>query len=231
MIAGTGEYHALAEALAAADVEERLVPRLAAYGALVLRRNRTHNLTAARDPLSLAGHILDALSLLQHVRSPLIDVGAGGGLPGLVLALASGAEVTLLDATGKKTAFLKEAVRELGLRAQVVTGRAEALGRDPALREQFACATARAVASAPAVIELTLPFLAVGGVALLQRGDWAPGERNAACDAAPMLGGSVSGEIALGERRRIVLVSKSTPTPARFPRRTGVPTKRPLCWD
>lgn len=219
----------LAHALRAADCDDALADRIAAYGALVLARNRVLNLTAARTPQALLEHVLDALTLREHARGPLIDVGSGGGLPGFVLALC-GVSVTLLDATAKKTAFLSDAAHALDLaHLRVVTGRAEDLAREPELREQFLCATARAVASAPAVLELTLPFLAIGGRALLQRGAWEPGEREATHDAAPMLGGAVVDEIALAGQRRIVIVEKRSATLARFPRRAGIPAKRPLC--
>jgi len=112
--------------------------------------------------------------------------------------------------------------------------RAEDAARDPALREQFASATARAVGSAPAVLELTLPFLALGGVAVLQRGRFTVAERTATHDAALVLGGALRDEIRPGsddDERRILLVVKERPTGPRFPRRAGVPAKRPLCYS
>jgi len=217
--------HALAEA--GADALHR--PELARYGGLVLDRNRSLNLTAARTPEAFAGQILDALTLLPYAASPLIDVGSGAGLPGIVLAIAGGCEVTLVDATAKKVAFLADALRALDLPGRALAGRAEELARDPELRERFACATARAVGPAPTVLELTLPFLCVGGRALLQRGAWEPHESDACADAALVLGGRMSEEITLGDRRRIVVVDKVAPTVARFPRRAGVPARRPLC--
>lgn len=229
MTAPSAEEAELARGLIVAGVAGPLAARIAAYGALLLARNRALNLSAARTPEALLEHLLDALTLREYACGPLIDVGSGGGLPGFVLALC-GIDVTLLDATAKKTAFLAQTSRDLEIAGLlVVTGRAEDLARDPALRERFACATARAVACAPAVLELTLPFLAVDGRALLQRGAWEPGERAATLDAAPMLGGAVTQEVLLAGQRRIVIVEKRAATTLRYPRRAGVPAKRPLC--
>lgn len=92
----------------------------------------------------------------------------------------------------------------------------------------FESATCRAVSNASTVVELTLPFLRIGGFAVLQRGNLQPGERNAARDAASMLGGADVQEFEVSARRRLLCVRKVSDTPARFPRRTGIPEKRPL---
>jgi 16S rRNA (guanine527-N7)-methyltransferase len=220
----------LAARLAEQGVEARVAGRLAAFGALLLEATRTVNLTAARTVGDLVPHLLDALSLAPFVRGALVDVGSGGGLPGIPLALATGVPVTLVEASAKKAQFLSRAVAALGLDGAVSLGRAESLAHDPALRERFQTATARAVGSAPTVAELTLPLLATGGVALLQRGEMDDGERRALAEAAVMLGGELVAEHPLDGKRRIVVVEKRSPTPERFPRRTGVPAKRPLCY-
>jgi 16S rRNA (guanine527-N7)-methyltransferase len=226
---------ALVAALADVHPEQAVRERLAAYAGLLRERNLQVNLTAARDPERLAAQIRDSLSLLPYLREPLVDVGSGGGFPGLPVAIATGWRVTLVEAVAKKARFLEEVVMALGLPAQVVCARAEDAARDPALREAFGSATARAVASAPAVLELSLPFLFVGGVAAVQRGALSLEERRATSDAALLLGAELSDEIALeasagGAERRILLVTKRSPTPTRFPRRSGVPAKRPLCF-
>ena len=210
-------------------VPAELAERLARYGTLLLEANRRVNLTAARDPAALAVHLADALTLAGDVDGELIDIGSGGGLPGIPLAIACGVSVTLVESVAKKAAFLSAALAELGLPGSVIAGRAERLGHDPSLRERFRVATARAVSSAPTVAEFTLPFLAVGGRALLQRGVLDARERQAVEDAAPMLGGRFLEERALGGERRIIILEKIGPTPARFPRREGIPEKRPLC--
>jgi 16S rRNA (guanine527-N7)-methyltransferase len=216
-------------ALRTAGVDDELAGRLAVYAALVLEANRRLNLTGAKDGTAFAAHILDALTLRDDVESPLIDVGSGNGVPGIPLALATGARVTLLEPIKKRAAFLRRALIELALEGEVVDARAEDAGRDPARREAYGTATARAVASAPAVAELTVPFLAVGGRALLQRGGLEAKERNAVADAALVLGAELVEERALDGDRRILILQKTTPTGPRFPRKNGIPAKRPLC--
>jgi 16S rRNA (guanine527-N7)-methyltransferase len=156
-------------------------------------------------------------------------VGSGNGLPGIPLALATGARVTLLEPIKKRAAFLEKALAILGLHGAAPALRAEDAARDPAYREAFGTATARAVASAPAVAELTVPFLAIGGRALLQRGALDQRERNAVADAALVLGAELVEERAVDGERRIVILEKRTATSPRFPRKNGVPAKRPLC--
>lgn len=211
------------------SVPDPLAGRLAVYGALLLEANRRVNLTAARQPAALAAHLADALTLAGDVDGELIDIGSGGGLPGIPLALATGVSVTLVDAIGKKVAFLERAIAALGLDGAAIVARAERLGHDPAYRGRFRVATARAVSTAPTVAEFTLPLLAVGGKALLQRGVLERAERQAVEDAAPMLGGRFVEERPLDGERRLVVIEKVAATPGRFPRRDGIPAKRPLC--
>ncbi len=217
-------------ALKAAGVPDVLAGRLAVYCQLVLDANRRVNLTGAKDGTAFAAHILDALTLQDDVVGPLIDVGSGNGLPGIPLALATAARVTLLEPIKKRAAFLRSAIGALGLVGQVVAERAEDAARDPEYRERFATVTARAVASAPTVAELTVPFLTLTGRALLQRGSLDSAERNAVADAALVLGAELVEERVIDGERRILILEKRAPTSPRFPRRNGVPGKRPLCF-
>jgi 16S rRNA (guanine527-N7)-methyltransferase len=222
---------AIAATLVASEIESDLARRLSSYGELVLDGNRTTNLTAAREPAAFAEQILDALTLAGDIDGPLIDLGSGAGLPGIPLAIATGQPVVLVESVKKKAFFLSRALAALGVNGEAVALRAERLGSDPAFRERFRCATARAVGSAPTVAELTVPFLALGGRALLQRGAMSDSERQAVMDAAPMLGAEFLEERFLGGERRILILRKVRPTPSRFPRRDGVPEKRPLCYS
>ena len=215
--------------LVAAGVPPEHAPRLGRYVALVLEANRKFNLTGARSIEEFVPHILDSLTVVPYVRSPYVDVGSGAGLPGIPVAIVTGVRTLLVEATSKKAAFLLDAIAALGIDAEAAAARAEDAGRKPELRERFASATARAIASAPTALELTAPLLALGGVTILQRGSMDISERTALEGAALMLGCALDAEVALEGERRLILVRKTSATPDRFPRRSGVPEKRPLC--
>lgn len=220
----------LAFDLTEAGVAPGLAERLAAFGDRLLTANQRVNLTGARTRTDMVAHLVDSLTLLPYVRGPLVDVGSGGGLPAIPLALALGIEIALVESVGKKCAFLREVLREFNLSGIVVEKRAEEAGRDSAFRDRFLCGTARAVATAPSVLELIAPLLAPGGRAVLQRGTFDAPEREAVKDAAPMLGAAFEEVVEIAGGRRILLVNKVTLTPERFPRRAGIPQKRPLCF-
>ncbi len=225
---------ALSAAFATLAVEESVRRRLEQYVSMLLERNAASNLTGAKDVESAVEHVRDSLRLLPYVREPMVDIGSGGGFPAIPLALASGMRITLVESVLKKARFLEEVAKTFGLPVTVRAVRAEDAAREPALRETFASATARAVASTTAVIELTVPFLCLGGVAVLQRGSLSAQEKAAATDAALVLGARVEGIItpeAEGDSRCLLLVRKMAPTGQRFPRRAGIPAKRPLCWE
>jgi 16S rRNA (guanine527-N7)-methyltransferase len=183
-------------------------------------------------------HLLGAITLVPLIQREcpeggrLVDVGSGAGLPGLALKIAlPRLDVALVEATRKKTEFLQWMVERLELRdVEVVTGRAEELARRDDLRDAFDVATARALGPLPVALELTLPFCREGGMVLAQRGADADGEAAAARGVAEELGGRLRGvEWARNdERGAVVVVDKIAPTPSRYPRRTGIPAKRPL---
>ncbi len=181
------------------------------------------------DPL-----IDDCLVLLDHLGDArsLVDVGSGGGLPGLVLKLERpDLRVTLVEADGAKAAFLVQAAARLGLAGvDVVARRAEDAAHEGRLREAFDVATARALAALPVLAELCLPFVRVGGRLLAQKTDRE--DLSLAAHAIEVLGGAPA-EVHTapsGARREgvVVVVRKVGPTPARYPRRSGVPARRPL---
>jgi 16S rRNA (guanine527-N7)-methyltransferase len=218
---------AIESAVATLDLAPEARAQLGRYIDLLLAENENVNLTGSRDAESVLEHVRDSLTLAPFARGPLVDVGSGGGFPAIPLAIVMGTVVTLIEATAKKARFLEAVVRELGLNAVVIPERAEVAAHDPNLRERFASATARAIGSAPAVLELTMPFLAVGGLALLQRGALPYAERTAAQDAAAALGGGLLEELEV-LHGRLLIIAKRRPTPERFPRRPGLPERRPL---
>ena len=232
---------AIAEAVAETTDDAEIRVGLERFVALLLERNAATNLTSARDPAAVMLHVRDSLGLVPFVGHTHVDIGSGGGFPGLVLAIATRKPITLVESLAKKATFLREVAALLGLPVDVVCARAEDVGRDPAFRERFATATARAVAGVTTVLELTVPLLEVGGRALLQRGRFTTLERASAHDAALVLGAEIAGEYAVDERgmvarqavdddgRRLLVVAKRLATGPRFPRRAGIPAKRPLC--
>ena len=203
--------------------------------------NQRANLTAItgyEEVFSL--HFLDSLSTLLALpngNSPirLLDVGAGAGFPGLPLKLAKpDLQLTLLESTAKKTAFLDALVTELGLESvTVLTGRAEAAAHDAAHREQYDAVVSRGVAKLATLAEYLLPFCKVGGLAIaMKQGDIA-GELTAAERAIGLLGGVLQETLAvdlpgLPPSRQLVVIRKAHATPPAYPRRTGLPAKRPL---
>jgi 16S rRNA (guanine527-N7)-methyltransferase len=142
--------------------------------------------------------------------------------------------MVLLEATGKKVSFLEHIISHLGLQdIQAVKGRAEEAAHDPAHREQYDLVFARAVAELPVLAEYTLPFCRLGGTTIAQKGMSAQEETQSAEYAISMLGGQVQRLIevelqGLAEARNLVVIEKVARTPDEYPRRSGVPTKRPL---
>jgi 16S rRNA (guanine527-N7)-methyltransferase len=219
----------LEELLADQGLTGSAIATLSRFGRLVLEANRRFNITGARCPEEIARHIIDSLSVIPYLREPYVDVGSGAGFPAIPIGIATGIRVTLIEATLKKARLLESLLETLDLQGDVIPGRAESAGHRSDLREHFASGTCRAVATAPAVAELLLPLIGVGGMAVLQRGTTDEQERRALEDASLVLGASVERDDEIGGGRHIILLRKHTETPARFPRRTGAPQKRPLC--
>lgn len=215
-------------------LEGRTGDLLGAYLERLLVTNESFNLTAVTEPeAAWTKHILDSLSLVPALRARpdvvrLADVGSGGGLPALPLAIAlPERSFTLLEATGKKARFLAEVSQALGLtNVRVVEDRAENFGRE-AGRARFDGATARAVSRLPVLLELTLPLLRLHGLAVLLKGEQAEQEIAESQRALRVLGGAVSGVLRT-QTGTIVSVDKCAATPDKYPRRPGEPKKSPL---
>ena len=186
-------------------------------------------------------HFLDSLSVLQAIPEDVLDGGAladagsGAGFPGLPLKIASpGLRVSLVESIGKKAAFLRHAAGSLGLDGvNVLAERSETLAHRPCLREAFDVVTGRAVAEMDTLAELALPLCRVGGRVIAQKKADVSDELSRAERAIELLGGRIEDIVQvnideLGEPRCLVVLSKVSPTPPQYPRRPGMPAKRPL---
>ena len=226
---------------------ERLGLRLSAeqqfairrYGNALLERNQKVNLTGAADWEELeVRHLLDSLTVAPHLPDEggtVIDVGSGGGLPGIPLAIVRpDLSFTLLDSVGKKTKFLEEMAATLPLpNVTVVTNRAELAGQMWEYRQRYHLAVARALADLPVLIELTLPFVRLLGTAVLMKKGNLTAERERSRRALRQLGGTVLDveSVPLQDllpEHKLVIVEKVRPSQAQFPRRPGTPERRPL---
>lgn len=214
--------------------------QFARYEQLLIEWNNRISLTAIREPESIRiKHFLDSMTCASVTGSlngaSLIDVGSGAGFPGLPLKiLFPDLSLTLVDSVAKKCRFMETVSSELGLtQVTIVNGRAEEVGHDPLHRERYDWAVARAVAELRVLVEFLLPLVRVGGHAVAQKGASAIEEAAAARDAIAGLGG---GETTispvqlpgLNEPHYLVVIDKIAPTDQRFPRRPGIPAKRPL---
>jgi 16S rRNA (guanine527-N7)-methyltransferase len=221
-------------------LDQNAAQRLLSYRDHLLQANQHLNLTSITDPEeALHKHLIDSLAPLALptlVPGGLwVDVGSGGGLPGMALALARpGQKVVLVEATQKKAGFLEEAVRAFALQnqVQVLARRAEELGQDPAWRGKADAVFFKAVGSLAEILELGLPLLKRQGLLVAMKGPKAEEEIVHAAKALQVLGGKVEARRAYtlqgGEQRRLVLVRKTTDTPPAYPRANGMPKNRPL---
>lgn len=212
------------------------------YAQLLIEEGKRTNLTSLLDRESIERrHFAESLALLQALEnadafiSPAIDIGTGAGIPGLPIKIVRpNLRLTLLEATGKKVRFLELVVRTLGLsEVNLVHGRAEEVAHDPAHRGTYGLALARAVAPLRILTELALPCVRVGGYLATPKGSGALREVREATNALEICGGEVAAIRPLnvegpGPTPTLVLVRKIKETPNNYPRRAGIPSKRPL---
>ena len=210
------------------------------YESELIAWNMRFNLTAIDEPGKIrVKHFLDSLSCLLAMRSSpmerVIDVGTGAGFPGIPLKIACPMmRLTLMDSVGKKVEFCRHIVDTLRLKdVEVIQERAETIGLLPGHRQSYDWAVSRAVAEMPVLVEYTLPLVKIGGRALAMKGESGPVESQAAEHAMRVLGGHLRQLVpvtlpGVEDQRYLVVVEKLAATPDRFPRRVGIPAKRPL---
>ncbi len=204
--------------------------------------NKRMNLTAITSYEEVQiKHFLDSLTVTLAFKPPLgagfsvIDVGSGAGLPGIPLKiLFPDIKLALLEATTKNAAFQHHIKHKLGLdNTEIVVGRAEEVAHDIQYRERFDVVLSRAVAPLTSLVELTLPFCAVGGSFIAQKKGGIDLEISQATKAIEIMGGHLRElkRVDLEEftdERYLVIIDKMSPTPKLYPRRPGIPAKRPI---
>jgi len=222
---------------------ERQLQQFQTYYEQLVEWNRRVNLTGITDYEEVQiKHFVDSLSIVLAMEGAkwadgsfgLLDIGTGAGMPGLPLKMVCpGAKLVLLDSVAKKTAFLRHIVGELGLEGvEILTQRAEEIGHLPEYRETFDLVVCRAVSHLATVAELSLPFCRIGGLAVIPKKDGIERELSQANGAIGILGGKLKSvrEVTIKglEQHVLVVLEKTSPTPVTYPRRPGIPAKRPL---
>ncbi len=224
------------------ELSEDQLRRFRLYMEKLRESNLKANLTGITAPEDIQlKHFVDSLAVASMLPSQpptglrLLDLGSGAGFPGVPLKIAIDAmSLFLLDSIGKKTGFLERLTRDLGLEdVTVLNGRAETLARRQDLRESFDFVVARAVAPLSTLLELALPFCRIEGRVVAQKVDSYTREPGDYRHALSVLGGEFLQDApveveGLGPGRRLLLFEKKTSTPDKYPRRPGLPLKRPL---
>jgi len=216
------------------DLPEEIAETLCRFGEAVVKQNEVMNLTAITQPDQVAKlHLLDSLTVLtvaEPAGKRVIDVGCGAGFPGVPIAIACPeAEVTLLDSLGKRMNWLETVLPQLGVRVGCVTARAEEAVAD--CREQYDFAVSRAVARLNILLELTAPYVRVGGAVLALKGSAAREELEEAKSAVGKLGlkvESIRDFSVDGATHSVITLRKIAPTPAKYPRRYAKIKQAPL---
>ncbi|MDR1766435.1 MAG: 16S rRNA (guanine(527)-N(7))-methyltransferase RsmG [Lachnospiraceae bacterium] len=224
------------------DLSETMVDSFIVYGELIEEWNERVNLTAIREPGEIiTKHFCDSLSITRAVDDlgqstlRIVDIGSGAGFPGIPMGIAfPGLSLVLVDSLQKRVEFLAHAVRELGLsNVTAVHGRAEDLGRSDEFRGRFDLAVSRAVAKLPVLAEYAIPMLKVGGRFVAYKSGESDQEISDSKRAFELLGADLENVVRFtlsgGEiHRSLVVLDKMLPTDPKYPRRAGIPDKKPL---
>ena len=215
------------------NLTDEACDKFVAYYDLLIDWNTRMNLTAITAPEEVVKkHFYDSLAALKYLPdgAKIADVGTGAGFPAIpLLILNPTLKITLVDSLQKRITFLEEVLKTLQLSAECVHARAEDFGRDPKYRGQFDATVSRAVASLPVLLELTVPLLKVGGKAYCYKGDVSE-ELKTAKSALHLLHCTAETVPLASDygARTLVICTKNAPTPSTYPRKAGMPSKKPL---
>lgn len=232
----------LEEGIEALDISysSEQLEQLWEYYLFFIKENKKYNLSTITEPEAvIKKHFLDSLVILKQLnfknRKRWLDIGSGAGFPGMVLKLfLPGDSFYLLDSSAKKVNFLNQLIYRLNLKGIDAThGRAEDLAQLGEWRGSFDYLCSRAVASLNVLLEYAVPFLKTGGIAYLYKGPEYEEEIKEAAEALEILGAEIKEVIELDvpgleADRYLIVVEKKSETPAKYPRRAGIPKKRPL---
>ncbi len=222
------------------ELSEKRVKQFLTYLEILQDWNKRMNLTSLKDPKEIIiTHFLDSLTVAKGIDEidllRVIDIGTGAGFPGIPLKiLKPEISLALLDSSKKRIGFLKYLSKSLKLKGlEIIWGRAEEYGRKEGYRERYDIVLARALARLNILVELGIPFLKIRGLFIAQKGEKLKEELEEARRAIEILGGELKGIISLRlpfsrKSRKLVIVEKILETSDRFPRRSGIPQKRPI---
>lgn len=208
--------------------------KLQTFAELLLAESVFQNVTAVKSlPEIWIRHLLDAAYLIKWIPqgARVIDIGTGGGIPAIPLAILGDFQITMLDSELRKIEFCKKAIDSLDLSANAISGRAEELAKQVSLRGQFDCAVSRAMAAGSMLTELSVPFLRIGGTLLAMKGRQYDENAERFADAAEKLGCVLDQSVKYAlenEEKYLICVRKIRETPAQYPRRFAKIKRNPL---
>ena len=225
------------------NLHEEQIKKFSRYLELLVQWNQKINLTSLKTPQEIIiKHFLDSISCIKIINkyirikgTNIIDVGTGAGFPGIPIKIACPSiNLSLLEARKKKTIFLEKIIKEINFqKVKILNGRAEALGKCPDYRQKYDIVLSRAVALLSALSEYCLPLVRVGGLFVAQKGRSYREEIDKALKAVQFLGGELIGVESvripfINQERHLLIIKKIKDTPSEYPRKEGIPQKRPL---
>lgn len=219
------------------DLEKQQIIKFYNYMKLLLQWNNNVNLTSITEPKEIIlKHFIDSLTIQKYIEKnkKIIDIGTGAGFPGIPISIINNnIDITLLDSLNKRIIFLEEVIKKLDItNIQTIHARVEEFGKNKEHREKYDIATSRAVAPLNVLLEYLLPLVKIGGICICMKGSNIE-EINEAKKALEILGGKVEKieEFILPDsniKRNIIIIKKIKQTPLKYPRKAGMPTKKPI---
>jgi len=225
------------------NLNKEQIKKISRYLELLIQWNQKINLTSLKTPQEIIiKHFLDSISCIKVINKytdteeiSVIDVGTGAGFPGMpIKIICPSIKLSLLEARKKKTMFLEKVIEEMNFKqVKILNGRAETFGKGADYREKYDIAISRAVARLNVLSECCLPLVRVGGLFIAQKGRSYKEETEKGLNAVQVLGGELIGVESvrvpfINQERYLLLIKKIKYTPSKYPRREGLPQKRPL---